>query len=381
MTTYTDALLVYNNGKTQKISSSDNISLSGDVTIGGDLNVQGDIVSTGATNVLVADAFLDLGAGNLVTASSRAGGFTLNVKASGTAESVTGFTAGVVATSAPSLTMSATSAFAAGDILQVSGASVGANNGLFVVESVSGGTVNLYGIGGTAVPAYALFCQNQVETGTMSATATKVDLAVLTVSDGSSVKDSSGSVIAAGKLARAYYTAAVLSKFNGTGAGTGYTEVSDAVAAASLQSSYEGGNTISLSATEGDLNVSVGSGNAAISLNANKASNFQVTSANLTLGTLSGGAFYLSSANVIEVQAALGLSLESTSGTINLATQSSSGQINIGTNGTRTIAMGSGGATFTLNAGTGGYTLNTASGGPISLNASVGASKPSSVIG
>lgn len=363
MATYTDAILVYNNGKLQKISPTDNIGVSGDVYIGGDLNVQGDIVSTGSTNALISDAFFDLSAGNTNTANARPGGLTINVKASGTSENISAFTAGVALTSAPTLTMTATSSFAAGDIIQISGATVDVtNNGLFIVASAVGSTVTLYGVGGTAVPAYAIFCQNQVVTGTMSAVATKVDLALLAVSDGVSIKNSSGVAIAAGKLARAYYPAATLANFNGTGPGTGFTELGDSTVSTTLQNAYEGGNTIGLSTTHGDLVVSVNTGTAAIQLDANAASHFTVDSAALVLSTTTSGNLDLAAAGVLHLDGAGGIEMNSVgASTIQIGNDSNSGAISIG-NGpaARNVTVGNatGATTVTVNTGTGGLDVN-----------------------
>ena len=187
-----------------------------DATFSGDLVVEGSIVSKSQENVLISDSFLDLNAGNTITASATAGGLTVNVKASGAAESVSAFVAGVVATSAPSFTTTAASGFAAGDIIQISGAAEAKNNGLFVVAGVSGSTVEIKGIGGTAVSVNTPFVQNDFVTASaQSATATKADIAVLAVSNGSLTK--SGAVaIAAGVWCFNYQTSASDSEFAAT---------------------------------------------------------------------------------------------------------------------------------------------------------------------
>lgn len=189
-------------------------TISGDLTVAGDLVVDGTIVSKSQENVVISDSFLDLNGGNIVTASASAGGLTVNVKASGSAETVTAFTAGVVSTSAPSLTMSGTSAFVAGDIIQISGAAEAKNNGLFVVGSGgSGSTVLLKGVGGSSISANTPFLQNQlVSASGQSATATKVDLAVFAVSDGSLTKSGGGS-LAAGTWCFNYQAAATDAAF------------------------------------------------------------------------------------------------------------------------------------------------------------------------
>ena len=184
-------------------------TISGDLAVQGDLVVDGTLIAKSSENVLISDSFLDLNSGNVVTGGATAGGLTVNVKASGTAETVNAFVAGVVSTSAPSLTMSASSAFVEGDIIQISGAAESKNNGLFVVGAGgSGSTVLLKGVGGSSISANTPFVQNQlVAASGQSATATKVDLAVFAVSDGSLTK-TGGSSLAAGTWCFNYKAAA-----------------------------------------------------------------------------------------------------------------------------------------------------------------------------
>lgn len=423
MATYTNALLVYNAGAVTKIQSSDDLAISGSLVIGGNLNVQGDIISTGSQNVLIADAFLDLSSG-YTTATARPSGFTFNVAATGTSRTVTAFTAGVVATSAPTLTCSVdvSGDFAQYDIIQVSGATKPENNGLYIVASVSTTTVSLYGTGGTAVPSYSLFCQSQVTTDTANtATVTKVDLAVLGISDGSVIKSSSGSAITVGAVVRAYYAAAQVTDFNGTGAGTGYIEVGAAVAAPTLQTAYDAGNSITLtSGNNFDINVP-GAGTAAITLDANAASHFTVagadlvlstttsgevditavglvdlnaganldvdvtgtvdilatstfsidgtgasnvsaTSGNLTLSTITSGTLDVTSAGAMDIDAASALQINSSGGAIGIGNDAVAQAINIGTGAAaRTVTVGnaSGATSVVVNAGTGNIDIGT----------------------
>jgi hypothetical protein len=367
MATYTNALLVYSSGAATKIQSTDDLVIGGSVAIGGNLNVSGDIISTGAQNVLISDAFLDLSSG-YTTATARPSGFSFNIAATGTARTVTAFTAGVVATSAPSLTCSVnvSSDFSQYDIIQISGAAKPQNNGLYIVSSVSTTTVTLYGTGGTAVPNYALFCQSQVTTDTGdTATVTKVDLAVLGVSDGSAIKDSAGAAIAVGKVVRAYYAGADVNDFNGTGASTGYIEVGAAAAAATLQSAYNAGNSITLTgSSDFDINVPT-SGTAAITLDANAASNFTVAGGNLTLSTTTSGTLAASSAGAMDIDAATALQINSSGGTIGIGNDAVAQNINVGTGAAaRTITIGNttGASAVALNSGTGDVTASSTNG-------------------
>lgn len=183
-------------------------------TFSGDLVVQGNLISKGQVDVLISDSFLDLNSGNTVSASATAGGLTINVKASGSAETATAFVAGVLATSAPSLTTSASSSLSAGDIVQISGSADGKNDGLFVVASVVGSTVTIKGIGGSAIDfAKTPFVQNQFVAQTaQTASVTKVDLAVLAASNGL-IQDSAGA-IPAGTWCYKYAAAATESAFS-----------------------------------------------------------------------------------------------------------------------------------------------------------------------
>ena len=283
MANYTNALVVYSAGKLQRITSTDNLSVGGSVYIGGNLEVAGEIISSGSRNVTISDAFLDLNAGYL-GGTARSAGLTFNVSANGSAVSITEFVAGVVATSAPKFICSAdvSAVFSAGDIVQISGTETIQNNGLFIVQSVSTTDVTIYGIGGTAVPSYALFAQNQFSSVEDNADGTKVDLAVFAVADGSSIKSEMGAAIPKGKYAQAFYEAANVADFNGTAAGTGYIEVG-ALSDVGLQMAYDNGNEIVLT-TGRDLSVAKpASGTAAITLEANAASSFVVDSAALLL--------------------------------------------------------------------------------------------------
>ena len=73
-------------GKTATIGSTDTATVAGDLSVtldldvGGDLNVTGSIVSSGTTNVVVTDAFLDLANGETTTAGGPAG-YTAQVQA------------------------------------------------------------------------------------------------------------------------------------------------------------------------------------------------------------------------------------------------------------------------------------------------------------
>lgn len=352
MATYTNALIVYTSGRLQKIAAADTLTfegslsglvdvsmtgaleVGGDANIGGNLNVQGAIVSHGSENLMVADPYIGL-ASNNESATATSGGFTLTLKkADGfTALTAETFVAGVPATSAPTVTLASGegASLAAGDIIQISGAGNEVNNGLHVVQGVAGDVVTIYGIGGTAVPNYVKFIDNQfaAESGA-SAVVVKVDLAVIAISDGNLYQGASA--FAAGTPCYAYYADAVLSDFDG-----GWSEFGGSV---SLQDAYDAGNTIAL-ADGSNLDVSKpSSGSAAISLQANAASKFEVVGAQLSLYTTTSGNIAISSAAQVGIDGPTGVVINSTGGTIDVGNGADNYAINIGTDGDRQITIG-----------------------------------------
>ena len=79
--------------------------------------------------------------------------------------------------------------------------------------------------------------------------------------------------------------------------------------ASTLQESYEGGNTIVTDSTNGNLDVS---GTEAVSLDATMASNFTVSSADLTLSTTTSGTVLLSAAGLLDLDAGANLDVDVT---------------------------------------------------------------------
>lgn len=357
------------------------LQVNGDAGITGNLTVSGDIISQGQVNVLISDSFLDLASGNVGT-SALAGGFTVNVKkATGfTAETVTDFVAG--SGSGPTFTVSVGStALAAGDIVQISGASPASNNGLYVVDSVASNVVTIKGTGGNQPSANVPFAQTQFTAATsQSATAVKVDLAAFAVSGGGLTK-SGGGAISPGVFCYNYQAGATESSF-----ASSWVEISTVTQ--SLQAAYNGGASIQL-AGGSDLAISkpTGGGQAAVIITTNKASKFEVDAAGLTLSTINSGTVAISSAGAATVdgtsfsidgtsgsnvtvtggnltlstatsgdlllssvaagdfQTAGNLTIDSSGGSIGIGTDSATGAINIGTVGARTLSIGSGSAT------------------------------------
>ncbi len=274
------------------------LTTTGDASVGGDLTVVGDIVSRGEINLVVQDPVIDLGVGNQST-TSQAGGYALQMNRNSgfTAETVTACTAGVIATSAPTITVSATTNFTAGDVLVFINSDQGSNDGFYTVASASGTTITLEGVGGTAVSGSLPFSQNQlttVATEDADARVFKVDLYAQVVADGSAnFNDGSGSAFAKGTLLEIFQANATKSDFTTNGS---YQQVGSSVGASSLQQAYNvdgaittsGSNDIAFTLTAGNFTVDGGN----VVLGGTSASNFTMDGGDFSAGVSTAlGAF------------------------------------------------------------------------------------------
>lgn len=363
MATYENKLVVFESGQLKKISSSDNLSIGGALKIGGNLEVVGDVISRSNVNVTVSDSFIDLGVGPAGT-SAAPGGATVTTKRVGSEFTVSAFTAGVLATSAPKVTVSAdASALADGDIVEVWNTSTdgSSNTGLFLVKSIGGSgnvEITLYGIGGSSLPSYLPFAQNQLVTvaSESGAKIAKVAVAALVVADGSTIS-SSGGAITEGRFAFAY--GSVASSFS-----TGYSEIG-ASSTPTLQSVYNAGSSITL-ANGSDLSVvKPTSGTAAISLQANAASKLEAVGAALSVKTTTSGTLDVTSAAAMDIDAADALQINSSGGNISIANDNVNHDLNLGTGGARTIAVGSSSATSAAVAASGNVSLTSSNGNTV----------------
>ena len=123
------------------------VSVSGTATMA-NLVVTGTTTSINTTNVNVRDNYLYLNSG-YTTVVGKAGGFAVNFLPTATAD-VSALTAFVAPTT---LTTSDAVAFAANDIIQISGSANGLNDGIFVVASyvvISAGVQGVINIKTTA---------------------------------------------------------------------------------------------------------------------------------------------------------------------------------------------------------------------------------------
>lgn len=300
MATWTDSILVYNGGKIQRIAAGDTVAITGgafsagdltatgtvtgvtgnftgNVDIGGNLVVTGDIVSRGQYNVMVGDAFIDLLAQNVTTGSVTSGGLTVNIEAQSPTFTASQFTAGVPAGAQPFITTTtdASSDISAGDIIQVSGTPNAKNDGLYVVESVTSTQIRIKGVGTTAAPTGQLpFIKNDFFTATSGGSIVHAKVSAFATANGSMTDSTTNPVTPSGVWC--YHIGDTQASFEDSW--TALTAVTQ-----TLQAAYNGGPTITLT-TGNDLVVNKPtSGNAAISLEANSASDFTVDGATLTL--------------------------------------------------------------------------------------------------
>jgi hypothetical protein len=232
------------------------LATTGDASIGGDLTVAGDIVSRGQVDVVIQDSFLDLGFGNS-TVTAAAGGFTVSMNRNSgfTASTVTAFTAN--SGSGASFTntdATGSTLLAAGDVVAITLAGDGENDGIYIVDSVSGAafpqTVVVKGLGTAgAISADCPWAQNAFKTATgQTASAYKIDLAVVAIADGVAFDTAAGSPWPKGTFVTAYEANATMADFEVHGAYASVGEVD-------LQEAYATGNVITTSAANGIVSI------------------------------------------------------------------------------------------------------------------------------
>jgi hypothetical protein len=165
------------------------------VTVTGDLVVQGTTTSVDSETVLIADNHLYLNQG-YSTNVAQTGGLVVNYLPTATSTTVAagGFTAGVPATSNPTVAVAASAGFTVGKFVQISGcADTGtgnpSNNGLFeVLSAPDAATIEIRGVGLTGVVED--FTQNNFTTksgaGYTGAAVVAVNVSVMRASTGGS---------------------------------------------------------------------------------------------------------------------------------------------------------------------------------------------------
>lgn len=353
MANYANAILALNGGVPTRIGSTDTVEQTGGL-IGTPIGVSSP--NTGAFTSLSATASLLLSTADFVqrsgsiysaaifptynyntskTSAIATGSVSVLKVATGfTSSTVTTFVAGVNGVSNPTFTNTdkgSSSLLAAGDIVAISGAINPANDGLYSVLSVSAAsfpqTVTIKGVGTTAPNANTPWVQVQfVATTGDSATATKIDLKVQAIANGSAFPDGTGTPYPVGTLIQAYAAAAVESDFTGNG---DYTVIGGSGSAETLQAAYDLGATITTAGavdiaftltsggfTIDDGAVAFGSGTplasfdltaaGALTVEGGGASQINVTGANLLISTTTSGDLELTSAGALTVDSTAG---------------------------------------------------------------------------
>lgn len=206
-------------------------SAAGLARVMGNLKVDGELLATSVVSLKTEEVraqanYIMLNDG-YTSNTAVEGGIVVNYDPTATNDTVNGSaTAGVPATSNPTVVTTGSGTFSAGDIVLWTGATDESNNGLYEVHSHSGTTLTLRGVGTTATTFN--FFDTQLVSGAETGTLTLVNVAVLRC-------DSAGN----------WETA--------KSASTGTMSFVDLAAGAgnNLQQTYESGNTIAVTSAEG----------------------------------------------------------------------------------------------------------------------------------
>jgi len=286
------------------------------------------------------------------TAAALTGGLAVNYLPTATVDTFggSGFTSGSTVTTAGSAT------FAAGDFVQITGANLPNNDGVYEVTSHSGTTLTI-----DSSPVHQFVATGFDNDTDTSGAITKVNVSVI-----QSKTDGDWQV---GKGAT---QAALTSSLTDLSTGAGTT---------TLDQAYGNGNTITMTDADGDFDISVTSGTPAISLDAAGASNFTVAGAGLTLATTTSGTLAVSSAGTVDVDG-VAVQINGT-GASNLTTTAAALTVSTVTSGTLAVtsagALDMDGTTVTLDgtsvsidATTGSNMTVTGSGEALTLEAAGG---------
>jgi hypothetical protein len=313
MTTHTDNILMSDPTTGMPIGqeAADLIQQSAKWQFQGDVQIDGNIVTKKVIEhqfeeTRIADNHLLLNDG-YTTVSAQTAGFVANYLPIATTDTVDtgGFTAGVPATSNPTVITVGSATFAVGQFILITGANNTFNNGLYEVLSHVGTTLTIRGIG--TVTTVEDFTEDDFETDTtVAGSITRINVSVMRAGTDGVWETAAGSTTGL--------------SFTDVGAGGGNT----------LQQAYVAGNTITTSAPEGDVTVAgtealVVTTTGGIDLNTQfdfdgtvfdvlmtsggfsidgvAASNVSVTGGALTLSTITSGDLVLNSAGDIDADA------------------------------------------------------------------------------
>jgi len=161
------------------------------LTLTGNLAVQGTTTTVSSENVLLADNYTIHNYG-YTTDAAQSAGFVVIYDPTTTQTTVNGdYTAGVDATSNPTVVTTGSATFAQHDIVQISGATF--NNGLYEVHSHSGTTLTVRSTANGITDRVEDFTGDQLTSGSSDgATITKVNVAVMRASTGGSWQTAKG---------------------------------------------------------------------------------------------------------------------------------------------------------------------------------------------
>lgn len=360
MATYTDQLVVLDSGIVTKIAASDIIEIGGSFIIGGDLTISGTTTTVDSINTSYADNHLYLNNGYTTTAAET-GGLVVNYLPTSNVLTTSG--AGVITVPGDiEITLSGATAdvLTAGMFVQISGASLPENNGIFKV--VSNNTTSLLVLETTLAADEDFLQSTMTATTDTGMTITNVGLSILRAGTDGAWESASGSsspltfadlaTSAGSTLQSAYDVGATITTASTTDIAftlssgnfvvNGGGQADFGISGTDLTAFGVGTGTFNVDATGA---VTIDSTGAGISLDAAGASNFSTSSGNLNLGSASN--------LLIGATGASGnVSVNSTNGDINIGNLANNGAINIGTNGTRTVTIGSGTADIVASSGT-----------------------------
>lgn len=297
---------------TRTLESSDTLRTTSNWEFAGDVTFEGVVTSVSKEEIRIADNHVYLNDG-YTTAVAETGGLVVNYLPIALTDTVAGagFTAGIAATSNPTVGTTGAATFAVGQFIQISGANDPENNGLYEVLSHAANVLTIRGVGTTGTVED--FTETQFVTDstiTTSELITRVNLSILRAgTDG------------------AWETA--------VGATTGLTFTDLATGAnVTLQQAYDadpdgGDATITTNATDGavviagdqefrvtatnginvdtrfDADVTVFdvlmTGANGFSIDGTAASNVSVDSGNLTLSTTTTGGILVNSVGIVDV--------------------------------------------------------------------------------
>jgi len=346
-----DTLQLLDSGFLRSPSSADNIQstanweFQSDVVIDANLTVSGTTTTSESEINRYADNHLYLNDG-YTTVSAQTGGLVVNYLPIATSDTVNGsFTAGVAATSNPTVVTTGSGTFAVGQFIQISGANDPSNNGLFEVLTHTGTTLTIRGVGTTA--EVEDFTQNQFVTdATVAGTITRVNVSILRAGTDGVWETGVGA------------TTGISFTDLGTGSGN------------SLQQAYVQGNQITTSGGEGDV-IIAGTESFQITatngLNVDTLADFDVTTFDVQMTGSNGFSIDGTAASNVSVTAGALTVSTITSGDLNVTSIDSvvvTGNEAIATAIQLNAANAAGGVD--IDAGTGGVAVDTT--GPLSLD-------------